>query len=379
MERIFDFISTFDVDRLLYAIDMKRLDEAAIRGITLDIREQNVKLERQKVSLLVYAKDFNQVYTHPDNQMIDSSASLSRKMKSGIKGMELVVWSFCRKSKRKLRHGQAAPQAIDHSLIATESYMKNLFGLETYPDFVKSLFYEMCSFYNNVQECLEVALNALEDEKHVKGDKPRCKELLEQKIEECKEEQGMILSALKEMPNGAMSFLQTKTFNPDKDNPMLHAWTVMKASKEGKEEFASTYFHNCSPEEVVQLSLFDTLSETGGDTDLATCMTTFNCEVEKARQINLAISRFDNLLPKKCKRDTIPSVYLYAFMRWCSPSIGQAAFLQYFNPRYQKAGGHWKVIQPSALSGASALYSKNDPKYVEAETDLLTKLAEMFP
>ena len=379
MERILDFITSFDVDRLLYAIDMKRLDEAAIKDITLDIREQNVKLDRQKISLIRYAKDFNTEYTHPDNKMIDSSAIMSRKMKSGIKGMELIVWSFCRKSRRKLQQGQTAPQAIDRSHIATESFMRNLFGLETYPDFVKLLFVEMCTFYNNVQECLEVTLRTLEEEKHVKKNKPRCKELLEQKIDECKEEQSRLFSALKEMPDGEMNILLTKTFTPDDNNPMLQAWTTMKESEEGKAEFASTYFHNCSPEDVGQLSLFDTLTETDGDAELATCMSTFKCDIVKARKINQAISRFDRLLPKECKRKVIPSIYLYAFMLWCSNTIKQNKFLKYFNKRYKDSGGKWELIGTTALSGASAQHANSTTKYKDVETDLLKKLKKMFP
>ena len=56
MNLILEFILTFDVNKLLYAINGKQLNEDEIRSLTLDISEQNLKLEQQKNYLFNFGK-----------------------------------------------------------------------------------------------------------------------------------------------------------------------------------------------------------------------------------------------------------------------------------------------------------------------------------
>lgn len=360
MKKILDFIDSFNVHKLLYAIGEKNLDEDDIVSITLDLRDYNVKLLRQKTYLFNYTATCNREYALDDNNLVDSSARLSHRMRSGISGIKKTVKAFCKKSRQRLRPGQKEPQAIDRSLIATEAYMKDLFGLESYPDCVKVLFSEMIGFFNNMNECLEEARRSLSEEKEIRGDKRRCLDLLQQACEKCRPQQEFLFEAMKNDPALKSAMLRANDLRPGSDNPVLNAWVK---SEGDKETFASDYYHNCSPKDVSKITFYKTVSEAEGDQSLVSCMTVFNCDAVKAKQINYVISRFDCLLPEMCKKNKIPATPLVLFKQWCSKVIGYESFLNYFNKHYKEAGGIWETIGKSALSGAAGKHLQSPRKH----------------
>lgn len=375
MEMILGFIESFDVHKLLYAITEKRFDEDDIISLTFDIRDYNLKLERQKKYLFDYTGTCNKEYALEDNNLVDLSARLSHRMRSGISGIKKVVKSFCKRSYQKLRPGQKEPQAIERSLVATEAYMRDLFGLESYPNCVKELFTEMIMFFTNVNKCLEEARRSLAEEKQIRGDKRRTLELLQQACEKCRQQQEFLYDAIKNDPAVKAALLKTNDLQPNSDNPVLNAW-VHSADDEGT--FASNYYHKCSPKDISKITFYKTFSEAEGDSDLIACMTLFNCNAEKAKCINYAISHFDSLLPDKCKRNKIPAVSLYLFMRWCSSGIGYESFLNYFNKCYIESGGQLETIGKSALSGASREEKTFSNKFQKNKRLMQIKLDSMF-
>ena len=374
MNKILDFIISFDVYKLLYAIYMKKIDTDTIESYTLDIREQNVKLLRQKKYLLKFAETFNKEYTTEDNKCFDTSARLSFKMRSGIKGIKKSVRKFCKRSHRKLKPGEAAPQAIDKSLLSAEEYMKDLFGLETYPECVKELFQEMITLHGNMMECLKESLRVLSEEKETREDYKQCLELLKHACEKCQKNQIIFVEAMRDEPAVKAALLNSISLMPNAGNPVLEAY---KNSGGDKGYFAATYFHNCTLEDVSKISFYKTVKEADGDPMLISCMTIFSCEKEKALQINYAIENFDLLLPIKCKGKKIPAINLHVFMKWCSTQVGYEAFLNYFNKLYKEAGGKWNTIEKSALSGAAAKCAKNHPKYLSVKKTMEKQLDKM--
>ncbi len=379
MNRIVEFVTSFDVDKLLYAISTKRIDEETVRSITLDIRGQDLMLERQKEFLFSFGRTFNKKFTTDDNKCFDTSARLTFKMRSGIKGIKTTVRRFCMRSRRRLPEGQTTVQAIDRSLIATETYMRDLFGLESFPPCVKELFEAMVHFYNNMYECLDESLRVLAEEKDTRQNKRKCLELLEEACDKCKKNQSIFVEALEKNPTLKEVLLDTESLMPNESNPVLKEY---RDSKDNEGVFASIYFHNCTLTDVDKITFYKIIREAEGDADLIACMTVFNCDREKALSINYAIKNFDSLLPEKCRRNKIPALLLFVFMRWCSNVVGYATFLNYFNKRYKDAGGLHDTIGKTSLSGPSRLCAKNSKKYVDADKQMnyqLEKLLSQMP
>lgn len=380
MKKILAFILSFNVSKLLYAICAKRMDEETIRSITLDIRLQNLRLDRQMEYLFKFGKTFNKEWATYDNKCFDTAARLSFKMRSGIKGIKKSVMAFCKRSRRRLKPGEVAPQAIDCTLIAAnQEYMGDLFGLESYPDYVKELFQEMINFHENLYNCLEESLRVLSEEKEIRDDQRRCLELLQEALAKSRLNMITLVKSSNTDSTLKKALLNSPSYQPNDSNPVLKEWENSRNSEARQRAFAAAFFHNCSPEEVGRITIRKTITEAEGDLELVSCMTIFNCTREKALRINHVISSFDSLLPAKCKNNKIPSPHLFVFMRWCSEGVGYKSFLNYFNKRYKASGGRLELIGDSALCGASAQRARSTQKYKSVEKDMIEKLNKMFP
>lgn len=366
MELILDFVEGFDVDRLLYAINGKHFDEDEITSLTLDIREQNGKLSRQKLHLFSFGKTFNKEWTTDDNECFDSSLKVSRKISSGTKGVRDVIMRFCRVRRKKSLPNHEPQQAINVSMISTPHYMADLFGMESYPDCVIELFRAMLEFYGTLDECIHEAIRVLDEEKAVDSNDRKKLELFIEACDKSIKGQPHIIEAVMGNESLKNEILNDSSLSSDAQNPVLKEWR-----KTNDANVSSRYFHRCSTKEVHKIALQKALQEADGEPELASCMTLFGCDKAKAKQINEAIARFDSFLPAKCKRGKIPAVHLFIFMKWCSLSIGYNSFLNYFNKRYK---GKWETISRSAMSNVT-----QSSQFDTVKKEMHKKLAEMFP
>ena len=346
---IYEFICRFDVHNLLYAINGKQLDEDEIVSLTNDVREYNVKLGRQKQYLFKFCKTFPKEFAHEDNNLVDSSVKVSWRMRSGSAGVKKIFKKFCKVSYKQPPKGVAEQQAIDRSLISSKNYMLELFGLSSYPQCVKDLFLMMFEFYTNMSECLEEGMRALKEEELTKGDARKCLEILVKSCEKSREAQSHLIEAMMADPELKKAMMESKSLSGDDENPVLKAY---KNSATSKEQFAQHYYHNCSPKDVGKITIYDAYSVADEDPNLSFAKVVFGKDEEKIRRINYLIERFDELLPKDCKRNKVPAMNLFFFYEWCGPIVGIESFLSYFNKYYAEHGGKWGTVGKSAIAGA---------------------------
>ena len=349
MNLIYEFICRFDVSNLLYAINGKHLDEEEIVSLTNDIRDYNLKLDRQKQYLFKYCKAFPKEFAHEDNNLVDSSVKVSWRMRSGSAGVKKVFKKFCKVSRKQLPAGVPEHQAHEVSLISTPHYNLDLYGLSSYPECVKALFLAMYEFYTNMSECLEEGLRALKEEKLTKGDSRKCLEILVKSCQKSREAQQHFIEAIMTDPDFKKAVLESKILSGDEENPVLKAY---KGSASSKEQFAQHYYHNCSPKDVGKITIYDAYTEADDDPNLTFSKVVFGNDVAKIGRINYVIEHFDELLPADCKRDKIPAMHLHFFYEWCAPIVGVDSFLKYFDKLYKEHGGKWELVGKSALTGA---------------------------
>ncbi|MBR2234670.1 MAG: hypothetical protein IJ892_06400 [Prevotella sp.] len=355
MSLIHEFVCHFDVDLLLYAINGKHLDEDAIVSLTADINEYNAKLLREKQYLFKRCRTFNKEFAHEDNYLVDTSAKISRNIRSGCAGARKVIKHFCKVSRKQLPPGKPAPQAYERSMICTNNYVVDMWGLSSYPPCVLELFTAMLKFYENLNECIEEALRTIKEEKATKGNHAKCLEILINDCERSRKAQAHLIEAMQDDPETRKAIEQNKILLGDEENPVLRDY---KKSATNKEQFAGRYFHNCSPKDIGKITIYNVVAEASGDPMMAVAITTFGNDAEFIQRINYVIEHFDELLPPKCKNGKIPALYLYFFYDWCG-GVGYQSFLNYFNKYYKEHHGRWDTIGRSALCGACAKDTTN--------------------
>lgn len=379
MNLIYEFICNFDIYSLLYAINGKHLDEDQIISLTNDISEYHAKLKRQKQYLFKFCKTFPKEFASEDNKIVDSSVKVSQRMRSGSAGIKKVFMRFCKISRKNQPAGVPDRQAHEVSLISTENYILDLFGLSSYPQCVKELFRVMFEFYMDLNECLEEGLRTVREVETIKGDARKCLEILFQACEKSKKHQQVLIEAIMTDPDMKDAIMKNNTFSGD-GNLVLKEF---QKNTSGKEDFAQKYYKNCSPNDVDKITIYQVTSSEE-DPNLSFAKVVFGNDIEKIRRINYLIEHFDELLPEKCKRDKIPAMSLYFFYKWCKPIVGTDSFLKYFNKYYTEHRGKWLVIGKSSISNACTKHTQcKDGSTQKIEDKMLSQiqsmLAEEFP
>ena len=371
-ELILEFVRNFNVDRLLFAIKMKRCGEDDIESITLDVRTQHLRLEKQKAYLDKISPTFNKEYAHYDNKCFDTSVKMARKIRSGTAGVKNVFKRFCKKITRTSADNPN-PQAHEQSMICTAHYICDMFGISNYPPCVKTLFEEMLKFYGDLDECIDGCMTVIEGEKIQRADKEGCLAMLTDAKEKSRKAQIHIIEEMENNPELKEAIIKSKGFSKE-TNPVLKAYR----EAEDKEAFAAEYYHNCTPRDINVMSLSDAALEANDDPEMLYALTLFDGDKQHVLHVNYAIEHFDDLLPEKCKRGKIPAMHLYFFMKWCKPSVGTQSFLKYFDKRYKKHDGKWETIGYSAISGANTKETKNKKESEKIKKDMMERLDEML-
>lgn len=378
MSLILEFILGFDVQRLLYAINGKEFREDDIVCLTVDISDYFNKLLRQKQYLFKFGKTFNNEYATLDNKCYGTSLKLSRRMRSGMTGIKEAIFKpFVKVSRKRLPDGKPNPTIMERSLISTENYCADLYGLSSYPECVKNLFRVMLQFYDLLDVCITESKRVLAEEKEVKGSERLCMERFVKACEKSRKNQLHIIEAMENEPEFKDSLKRSMHLSDDSMNPVLKAYK--KDLKSGS--FARTFFHNCSPSDIGKITLYRVWSESEQDPMMALAHAVFGHDDEKIAQINCIISHFDNLLPKVCKRSKIPAYHLYVFMEWCGNVTSIDSFLDYFQKYYLNHGGKWKVIGKSSITGAKNRPLKEPDKTSEfnvIRSEMLMSIKELL-
>lgn len=366
------FIENFDSSKLLYAIEKKRFDQDDIISITEDIKIQNSKLCKQRISLNRMSYSYNKKFATDNNGVFDTGKKVCLTIKSGIKGIKDLLVKFTPRINRSQANGPQEGQAILRSAISSSVYPLQLFGYETYPDCVKELLEEMINFFNNLNDCLRICREVIDEERDLKKDGKRCLDLFVQACEKALERQRYIIEALNNDPAFLKAAMNNDEITGDSENEILKKYDQDKGDDT---RFAQKYIHQFCPVEINKLVVNKGIkSACSGDITPNEELLFGHNNKSHVIDIRYVIENFDILIADvKCKRNCIPALQLLVFMNWCGTNGMQNMFCSYFTKSYEAANGKWNVPGPSALSGKNRLLSKAQLDEYVGEMDLKIK------
>lgn len=362
---ISDFIDKFDSAQLLHAIEKKRFDQDDIISITEDIKIQNSKLCKQKISLNRMSISYNKKFATDNNGVFDTARKTSLKIKSGIKGIKDIFKNFTPRVNKRQANGPQEGQAILHSAISSSVYQLELFGFDSYPDCVKVLLKEMLNFFNNLNDCLRICREVIDEERDLKKDGKRCLDLFMKACEKALERQQYIIDALNNDPALLKAMMNNDEITGDSENGILRKY---HQHKDDETRFAQNYMHCFCPVEINKLMVNKGIEAAcSGDITPNEELLFGHNKKSHIMDIRYVIENFDILIANvKCKRNYIPARELLVFMNWCGTNGTQNLFCTYFTKLYVAANGKWNVPGASALSGKNKLLTPGQlDAYVE--------------
>lgn len=352
LERINEDIKKFDEKRFLAALNYKNWDDTEIELMSREVSEYRIKLEKEHIRLIDFAKNFNKEFVTDNNRCFSTALKLLRKLRSGVSEVKRIYRKFCPRPPRHRYYYRATTNkkrsAFDYSYLSINSYQLTLFPLdsEIYSSSVIGLYNEIGKFFHQLSLSLGLCLKVLADEEEIRKDSDHCNYLFEKFKKEVMKEMIDIVSL---MPSDA-------DFFQEEHNPAIASLKKFVSTK----AWASHGFHNYPKNDVKYLILKEAQEEEKRGDITNEEKVIFGNLPDKIRMIRNIINHFDDLLLKDYHRTKLDAKTIAMFMRWCGISDEQC-FVSYFNKLYEKNPNHlYQTVTKGAVNAAKNKLLRED-------------------
>ena len=344
MERINEDIKKFDDKRFLAALNYRSWDDTEIELMSREVSEYRIKLEKEHIRLIDFAKNFNKEFVTDNNRCFSTALKLLRKLRSGVSEVKRIYRKFCPRPPRHRIYYRATTNkkrsAFDYSYLSIDSYQLTLFPLdsEIYSPCVRGLYDEIGKFFHQLSLSLGLCLKVLADEEEIRKDSDHCNYLFEKFKKKIMKEMIDIVSLL---PSNAEYF-------QEEYNPAIASLKKFAST----EAWASHGFHNYPKNDVKYLILKEAQEEEKRGDITQEEMVIFGNFPNKIHMIRNIINHFDDLLPEDYHRTKLDAKTIAMFMQWCGAN-NETLFVNYFNKLYENNPNHsHKIIQKNSVNTA---------------------------
>ena len=338
--QILEVIKNYEKDgevRFIAGIQGRHFSEYKIQQLICIVRERLNMTRRELLRLSEIALTYNKLWATDNNNCFRDSEKLFRKIRSTLKGTKIIYKRFTPICRKNIPDNGFRPSVFVKSTLAYAECGRDLYGLESYPDSVATLYAEMGAFFANVIAVLVICHQELAKEAMISKDAELCLQLLN---EQCK----TIVGDMKDVI-GMLSKEKAE------QNELLK-----KSKKTGSlKTFAQEGFHKYNIESITRYATSRAV-ESGaafGLDDIESLY--FVNDPEKGKKAKDIMSRFDTYADKGRgkKMDTTP---IAEFVCWTG--LGIARGYSYFVSSYK---GQYEVPQRKSVWARFDSYKKADP------------------
>lgn len=338
--QILEVIKNYEKDgevRFIAGIQGRHFSEYKIQQLICIVRERLNMTRRELLRLSEIALTYNKLWATDNNNCFRDSEKLFRKIRSTLKGTKIIYKRFTPICRKNIPDNGFRPSVFVKSTLAYAECGRDLYGLESYPDSVATLYAEMGAFFANVIAVLVICHQELAKEAMISKDAELCLQLLN---EQCK----TIVGDMKDVI-GMLSKEKAE------QNELLK-----KSKKTGSlKTFAQEGFHKYNIESITRYATSRAV-ESGaafGLDDIESLY--FVNDPEKGKKAKDIMSRFDTYADKGRgkKMDTTP---IAEFVCWTG--LGIARGYSYFVSSYK---GQYEVPQKKSVWARFDSYKKADP------------------
>jgi hypothetical protein len=352
--QIIEVIKNYEKDgeaRFLAGIQSRNFTEYKIQQLICIVRERLNMTRRELLRLSEIALTYNKLWATDDNNCFRDSELLFRKIRSTLKGTKILYKRFTPICRKSVPDDRFRPSVFVRSTLAYAECGRDLYGLESYPDSVTTLYAEMGAYFTHVVAVLVICHQELAKEAIISKDAELCLELLN---EQCK----TIVGDMKDV----IGMLSKEAAGQDE--------LLKKSKKTGSlKAFAQEGFHKYNIESITRYATSRAV-ESGmafglGDVEALY----FFDNPEKGRRAKDVMDHFD-LYAEKGRGNKMDTTVIAEFVCWTG--LGIAKGYGYFSSTYK---GDYELPQKKSVWARFDSYKKADP---DAAQDMERKLASDF-
>lgn len=324
--------------RLIEGIQRRGFSEAKIQQLICIVRERLNMTRRELLRLSEVALTYNKLWATDDNNCFRDADVLFRKIRSTLKGTKIIYKKFTPICRKNVPNRDFRPSVFVKSTLASAECGRDMYGLDSYPDSVATLYAEMGAYFANVVAVLLICHQELTKEAMISQDADLCLQLLN---EQCK----TIVTEMKDV----IGMISKDAASQDE--------LVKKSKKKGSlKAFAQEGFHKYNIASVKRYATSRAV-ENGAAFGLGDIESLyFVNDPEKGRKAKEIMTNFD-LYAEKGRGSLMDTTPIAEFVCWTG--LGIAKGYQYFSSTYQ---GSYHLPQKKSVWARFDSYKKADPE-----------------
>lgn len=338
---ILDVIKNYEKEgdvRFLAGIQSRHFSEYKIQQLICIVRERLNMTRRELLRLSEIALTYNKLWATDDNNCFRDADKLFRKIRSTLKGTKILFKRFTPICRKAMPDRDFRASVFVRSTLAHAECGRDLYGLESYPDSVSTLYAEMGAYFTNVIAVLVICHQELTKEAMISNDAEMCLKLLN---EQCKS----IVGDMKDV----IGMLSKEKANQDE--------LLKKSKKTGSlKAFAQQGFHKYNIESITRYATSRAV-ENGAEFGLDDIEALyFVNNPEKGRRAKEVMTCFDNYA-EKGRGSKMDTTAIAEFVCWTG--LGIARGYSYFVSTYK---GSYDLPQKKSVWARFDSYKKADPE-----------------
>ena len=339
--QILEVIKNYEKDgevRFIAGIQSRNFSEYKIQQLICIVRERMNMTRRELLRLSEIALTYNKLWATDDNNCFRDAEKLFRKIRSTLKGTKIIYKKFTPICRKSIPDKDFRPSVFVKSTLAYAECGRDLYGLESYPDSVTTLYAEMGAYFANVMAVLVICHQELTNEAKISNDAELCLKLLN---EQCMN----IVGDMKDV----IGMLSKENASQDE--------LLKKSKKTGSlKTFAQQGFHKYNIKSITRYAT-SRVVESGaqyGLDDLESLY--FVNDYEKGRKAKEIMTNFDTYADKG-RGKKMDTTAIAEFVCWTG--LGMAKGYSYFVSSYK---GQYDLPQKKSVWARFDSYKKADPE-----------------
>ena len=338
---ILDVIKNYEKEgdvRFLAGIQSRHFSEYKIQQLICIVRERLNMTRRELLRLSEIALTYNKLWATNDNNCFRDADKLFRKIRSTLKGTKILFKRFTPICRKAMPDRDFRASVFVRSTLAHAECGRDLYGLESYPDSVSTLYAEMGAYFTNVIAVLVICHQELTKEAMISNDAEMCLKLLN---EQCKS----IVGDMKDV----IGMLSKEKANQDE--------LLKKSKKTGSlKAFAQQGFHKYNIESITRYATSRAV-ENGAEFGLDDIEALyFVNNPEKGRRAKEVMTCFDNYA-EKGRGSKMDTTAIAEFVCWTG--LGITRGYSYFMSTYK---GNYDIPKKKSVWARFDSYRKADPE-----------------
>ncbi|MBR4925368.1 MAG: hypothetical protein IKZ61_06395 [Prevotella sp.] len=339
--QILEVIKNYEKDgevRFIAGIQSRNFSEYKIQQLICIVRERLNMTRRELLRLSEVALTYNKLWATDDNNCFRDAEKLFRKIRSTLKGTKIIYKRFTPICRKNVPGRDFRPSIFVKSTLAYAECGRDLYGLESYPDSVSTLYAEMGAYFTNVVAVLLICHQELAKEAMISKDADLCLQLLN---EQCKN----IVGDMKDV----VGMLSKEAASKDE---------LLKTSKKkgSLKVFAQEGFHKYSIARVTRYATSRAIENGAafGLDDIESLY--FVNDPEKGMKAKEIMTCFD-IYADKGRGTKMDTTAIAEFVCWTG--LGIAKGYKYFTSTYT---GSYDLPQKKSVWARFDSYKKADPE-----------------